>query len=444
MLEVHVISIYASVPATYGYLFFTSHAVFYLFISTEAADFSKSVSGSYRSQVNSDGYWMELRVDIDQVRQFSEVLNMLSGDIFEGDRFKASFMCEKIDMEEQNQVKVLLGEACFPTAKDQGSMKCQVTISRDNTTFTANVTLTQEGQKNSLLLDKMHFRCVRQSSFFRTLHVEIDYDNENFHDHLPTFNSGWHTGLKKKYGERRLDLFGLYRDAGVNLIWDKELSNLVEDPDPSTPWEWSEMMSVMEKERGDVHSEESRIMFEDGRNDWSIWLLLGGKFASREMLGVMFDLGKGQTTRNGTTVFVDSHRDLPSWEHFDQPHTTKEAVALWNYLFTLVHEVGHTFNLPHTFFPSKYFKYIAHPEALSFMNYPDQYKDGAKEGLKDFFTEFLFTFTKEELVFIRHMSYDVVRPGMGEGHTPTQESHSRPALMRHPSVAEHILDLSSG
>ena len=174
--------------------------------------------------------------------------------------------------------------------------------------------------------------------------------------------------------------------------------------------------------------------------------LLGDKYASTGMLGVMFDVGKGETTRNGTAVFVDSHGDLPSWEQFDRPQSTKEAVALWNYLFTLVHEVGHTLNLPHSFFPSQYFNFIARPEALSFMNYPDNYQDKsrAKQGLRDFFTEFMFTFTREELVFIRHMSYDVVRPGMGkDGYGMSHSANNRTALTRFPSVADQILDLKS-
>lgn len=384
---------------------------------------------------------MELRVDIDKISEFSEVLNMISGDIFEGDHIKASFMCENIDKREPGQqVKVLTGEAQFPTAEEQETMKCEVAISVDTSVCTAKVKLMQEGQ------EEMQFDCVRQSEYFRTIHVEIDYDNEAFRDHLPYFNSRWHRGLREKYGDRQLDLFGLYRDAGVNLLWDEERSNLVEDPDTSDDWKWDEMIAVMEGEdRDGIHSEDCRAVFEDGSNDWNIWLLLGDKYVNGEMLGMMFDVGKGATTRNGTAVFVDSHSNLPSWDHFDRPHNTKEAVALWNYLFTLVHEVGHTLNLPHTFFPSQYFNYTARPEALSFMNYPDHYLDSnrEKQGMRDFFTQFMFTFTTEELIFIRHMSYNVVRPGLGkEGFDTSHSSNSRPALLRLPSIAEQVLDLT--
>ena len=420
--------------------FYSFHVLLAVSSLSFSADFSKNVSGSYRSELNADGYWLELRVDIDPVSQFSEVLNMLSGDIFEGNCFKVSFMCEEIEVEERGQVKVLTGEARFPTSEKQESMKCEVCISQSEDKYTANVKLMQEGQ------DELQFNCERHSSFFRKIHVEIDYDNESFHDNLPTFNSRWHRGLKEKYGERQLDLFGLYKDAGVNLIWNTAKSDLVVDPTSSSEWEWTDMITVMKQERGDVHSAESRAMFEDGRNEWNIWLLLGDKYASTGMLGVMFDVGKGETTRNGTAVFVDSHGDLPSWEQFDRPQSTKEAVALWNYLFTLVHEVGHTLNLPHSFFPSQYFNFIARPEALSFMNYPDNYQDKsrAKQGLRDFFTEFMFTFTREELVFIRHMSYDVVRPGMGkDGYGMSHSANNRTALTRFPSVADQILDLKS-
>ena len=43
-----------------------------------------------------------------------------------------------------------------------------------------------------------------------------------------------------------------------------------------------------------VHSAESRAVFEDGRSDWNIWLLLGDKYAGTGTLGVMFDVGKGE------------------------------------------------------------------------------------------------------------------------------------------------------
>ena len=419
---------------------------FYSF-SEQTTDFSQSASGSYRSEPSPDGYWLELRVDIDAVQPFTEVLDIVSGDIFNGNHFIASFMCEDVELEEQNETLVLLGEATFPLIQN-ASMKLEVGICRDGGKVSANVVLMQEGRNFPHLPHKMEFLCLHYSKFFRTIHLEIDYDNEDYLN-LPKFKTTWHKGLMEKYGERRLSLFTLYRDAGIDLIWDKELSNLVQDPDPSDPWKWEEMMSIMEDELGDVHSKRKRASIEDGRKDWKIWLLLGKQYAAsnKHMLGVMFDTGMGETSRNGTSVFVDSHKNLPSWDHFDRPQNSKEAVALWNYLFTLVHEVGHTLNLSHTFFPSQYFG--ARPEALSFMNYPEQYRDGAKGGFRAFFEEFMFTFTREELVFIRHMSYDIVRPGMTvdrHQHPHPVRSDSRPEeriLLRLPSVSEH-LDLRSG
>ena len=79
-----------------------------------------------------------------------------------------------------------------------------------------------------------------------------------------------------------------------------------------------------------------------------------------------------------------------------------DPVAMRKYLHTLVHEMGHTFNLPHTFEDSR-------PDSASFMNYDWRYNE--RNGPGSYFSNFYFTFDTKEIQHLRHGLSDWVEPG---------------------------------
>ena len=140
----------------------------------------------------------------------------------------------------------------------------------------------------------------------------------------------------------------------------------------------SEIYEVMQTER-DVDP-----------STWNMWVLLAGAYRSKSNAGFMFD----KKERKGCVLFMD-HTWFQGLEQGD-------PVAMRKYLHTLVHEMGHTFNLPHTFEDSR-------PDSASFMNYDWRYNE--RNGPGSYFSNFHFTFDTKEIQHLRHGLSDWVEPG---------------------------------
>src|SRR5690606_27938231 len=88
---------------------------------------------------------------------------------------------------------------------------------------------------------------------------------------------------------------------------------------------------------------------------WAVWLLAARKATSSSLLGIMFDYTGNAPHRQGCAVFQDSLRNYFSGSDYNR-----------NLLYTYVHELGHAFNLLHSWDKSR-------PDSLSWMNYPWSY-----------------------------------------------------------------------
>ncbi|TDD43293.1 hypothetical protein E1286_29095 [Nonomuraea terrae] len=131
---------------------------------------------------------------------------------------------------------------------------------------------------------------------------------------------------------------------------------------------------------------------------WRVWLLVAGKHA-RGLRGIMFDYQDAHQ-RQGAAVFHDAVQG-----------TTPEARRAQ--LRTYVHEVGHAFNLLHS-----WEKHLATPPRplgpeggfgdLSWMNYTYTYQPGGEPA---YWAAFPFRFTDSELVHLRHAFYRDVAMG---------------------------------
>lgn len=149
---------------------------------------------------------------------------------------------------------------------------------------------------------------------------------------------------------------------------------------------------------------------------WSMWTFLAFRHAPDasqgitpdNLGGVMFD-DIGPNHRQGTAIFNGSFISrAPAGD--SAPVAWVRRMRFW----TAVHEMGHTFNLAHSWQKSlsiggsgPWIPMTDEPEARSFMNYP-YYVTG---GQTAFFADFEYRFSDAELLFMRHAPERFVQMG---------------------------------
>ena len=138
---------------------------------------------------------------------------------------------------------------------------------------------------------------------------------------------------------------------------------------------------------------------------WSMWTLFARQHErGRGLGGVMFD-SIGPNHRQGTALFSDSFvEDAPDGDI--NPAAWIERMRFW----TAAHEMGHAFNLAHSWQKSLGNPWIPlanENEARSFMNYPF-FVEGAQAS---FFSDFEYRFSDSELLFMRHAPSNFVQMG---------------------------------
>jgi len=138
---------------------------------------------------------------------------------------------------------------------------------------------------------------------------------------------------------------------------------------------------------------------------WQVWTLFAGQHDMGQGLGgIMFD-DIGSAQRQGCAVFSNSFISEP-------PAGDPDAAAAVQRLrfWTAVHEVGHSFNLAHSWQKSLGTAWVPladEPEARSFMNYP-YFVNGGSDA---FFADFAYRFSDDELLFLRHAPERLVQQG---------------------------------
>jgi hypothetical protein len=138
---------------------------------------------------------------------------------------------------------------------------------------------------------------------------------------------------------------------------------------------------------------------------WALWTFFAGLHESGTGLGgIMFD-DIGPNDRQGTALFVDSFIATPPAGD-PAPAAWVDRMRFW----TAVHEMGHAFNLAHSWQKSLGTQWIPladEPEARSFMNYPYRVAGGQTA----FFANFDYRFSNPELLFMRHAPMQFVQMG---------------------------------
>lgn len=142
---------------------------------------------------------------------------------------------------------------------------------------------------------------------------------------------------------------------------------------------------------------------------WALWTFFADQHEiGHDLGGIMFD-EIGPNHRQGTAIFYNSFIS-------DPPPGDPNPVS-WvarNRFWTAVHEMGHAFNLAHSWqkslgapFGTPWIPLTDDTEARSYMNYPF-FVNGGESA---FFSDFEFRFTDQELLFMRHAPERFVRMG---------------------------------
>lgn len=197
-----------------------------------------------------------------------------------------------------------------------------------------------------------------------------------------------------------LTLEEVYQRAGFNVSKsgaDNEIP--IDDAGANSTWSDAEMHDAMQ-------TYWSRF---DNKAQWAMWVMFARLHDSGFGLGgVMFD-DIGPNHRQGTAIFSDSFiSQAPPGDA--APDAWVARMRFW----TAAHEMGHGFNLAHSWqkslgqpYGSTWIPLVDEPEARSFMNYPYNV-DGGEPA---FFSDFEYRFSDAELLFMRHAPAGFVEMG---------------------------------
>lgn len=229
----------------------------------------------------------------------------------------------------------------------------------------------------------------KQSDHFRTVNVEFDYEagvNQIFslnpHDvdnHRPA-----------SVPNEAITVQSTFLKAGVKI----------ESPVTGGSVATSGAGSNSKWSNAELHDAMQTAWSQNESSAWSMWVIQANKHED-DHTGIMFDT-IGNFERSGTALF-----------HGQSSYSGAPAGVVNRHKFhTLVHEMGHTFNMYHSWIKTSgtsnwHSSVINEAEARSYMNYPDR----VNAGYHGFFDTFEYRFSDQELVFLRHAPPELVRMG---------------------------------
>lgn len=189
---------------------------------------------------------------------------------------------------------------------------------------------------------------------------------------------------------RQLDYAGAFADAGIRLTV-SQFGDPVKIAASGLDGRWTDE---------ELHAA-MVANFAHHRDDpqWRLYLLFATQYVDPGVLGIMFD-SDDASPRQGSAVFAN-HPVLAG----------QGAARDRDYLFTVVHELGHAFNLLHSFqkhiFQEGRRELLARPASPSWMNYPDLFPFGYSlpegwDGPSQFWPQFSYCFDDLELEHLRH------------------------------------------
>jgi len=292
----------------------------------------------------------------------------LSGDLFVGGKFLASLFCHE---------PIADGTRVFGPISFRGNSRLftgMISVQADPRGLGSfQITVDLEGGHQDHVLGRLEW----QGSPYRRISIEVDGVAGQ-----PYFDS-----YLSRRGVR-ISLESAFSDAGIDAqVRVDSFSNTPHDEE-LRGYTYAEIHRAMQ-ERRDVQIDPGRL-----QTHVFVCSYLAER-NGRNVLGVMYDFGANdlnRRAREGVAVFGQHPM-------FSDPRVPDE-VRRREFVYTVIHEVGHALNLTHSFDKGR-------PAALSWMNYPHLYPLGAQagshhDGSNEFWRGFSEGFDEHELRHLRH------------------------------------------
>jgi hypothetical protein len=320
------------------------------------------VSGSYSGTAG--GFRLDLRVDIDR----TGALNTASFDFFSIGAVTNYFGSYRLSspLISYTSTKAVINSG-FVGTKAVWANRVRIEIKR-NLIFSpaapAVVTFFRNNVQGAI------YSCSFAGPYFRSVLLETDYETGT-----SLFGDYDTASLPCPPPSRVLNTVKAYGEAGVNMVLTGKNNSVTNnEAGPDARWTETEMHASMIKH----FSKFSNLP------QWAVWLFAAKRATSSTLLGIMFDyLPNIKPHRQGCAVFQDTIKNY-------HPTTADYNRHL---LYTYVHELGHAFNLLHSWDKSR-------PDSLSWMNYDWLYDQ--RNGFGSYWNNFSFIFDSGELLHLRH------------------------------------------
>ncbi len=225
--------------------------------------------------------------------------------------------------------------------------------------------------------------------------VDFEFDSATGETASTIYNTCSHPNRPNNIRCEDLTIETVYKRAGFDVTTTS--GNIVPISGAGNDAEWSdqEMHDAMQTHWSHFSA----------RGQWAIWVFFASLHEwGTNLGGIMFD-DIGPHHRQGTAIFNDSFISTAPVGDAD-PAAWVERNLFW----TACHEMGHAFNLAHSWQKSLGTGWITlanEPQARSYMNYPNNVTGGQAA----FFSDFEFRFSDGELLFMRHAPIRFVQPG---------------------------------
>jgi hypothetical protein len=233
---------------------------------------------------------------------------------------------------------------------------------------------------------------VRNSTSFRD--VEFEFDSTPDAIGGTTYNTGSHPTRPADLPVRTLSIETIYRESGFDVSTSPNASSVpTTSAGADARWNDTELHDAM-RVNWSRYSTNAR---------WAMWTLFAGEYETQDLNGIMFDY-HATPQRQGAALFTTTiGQGVPAGD----PNPTAWRARMR--FRVAIHEMGHAFNLAHSFQKSSggWIPLADEPEARSFMNYPWRVAGGQSA----FFSTFRFRFSDQELMFMRHAPDRFVQPG---------------------------------
>jgi hypothetical protein len=344
------------------------------------------VRGRYRS--GGAGYQLELRVDVGGSRP----MNRVSGDFFSTTGSTTSYFGSFVVnaptiTTTATEVKV---EGLGKFTWSAGAPFIRVTIPRVSIIQPPAPATVQFVTPPST--PGASYLCTFASPYFRT--VELETDSVAGAVPFVSYDTG---SLPQPPGSpaRVLSVPGAYAEAGIEMQVAGTANVIpVSAAGANATWSDAELHAAMVNHFS-LHADKPQ---------WKVWMLVATSYDGGGVRGIMFDYNDA-FQRQGAAVFYDAIQGT-------------DAATQRAQLRTYVHELGHAFNLLHS-----WQKDLADPPQplgpngglgdLSWMNYAWKYQPAppAPGGEAAYWSGFGFQFTDNELIHLRHGFYKNVIMG---------------------------------